>query len=55
MEKQKIKNDQDFYYGGILKIKPKKLIIKREFNKNNIISLEDILKISKENIIQPYN
>jgi len=49
----KLKDNNEFYLGGVLKIKPKKILMKREFNKNNIMSLEDILKISNDNIIQP--
>ena len=55
MEKQNIKNNNGFYLGGILKIKKKNKTVKREFNADNIITLEEISKFSLDNIIQPYN
>ena len=55
MGEQIIKNNNDYYLGGILKIKNKVKTIKREFNVDNIITLEEISKLSKDNIIQPYN
>ena len=62
MGEQNIKNNNDYYLGGILKIKLKTKTVKREFNINNIITLDkisnivlsDISKLS-DNIIQPYN
>ena len=45
--------DSDGYYkGGFLKIKLKTIQVKKEFNKNDIIALDEILKLSKDNIIQ---
>ena len=49
-----IYKDNENFYKCTLHIKPIKLNIKREFNNNEIISLDQILNI-KNNIIQPNN
>ena len=49
-----LKDEDDYYNGGFLKIKTKKILIKREFNENDIMTLDELLKMTKEtNIIQP--
>ena len=47
-----IYKDINQFYKSTLSIKPIKKNIKREFNNNEIISLDNILNI-KKNIIQP--
>lgn len=54
MNNSKIKDIDGYYNGGFPKIKPKKITIKKEFNENDIMTLDELLQNTKNaNITQP--